>query len=104
LPTAAERSSTRDAFLLNLAGLVILSGFTSIHMLVKSELFPANIRALGVGLPYAITTAILGGTTEWVALQFKAAGHENWFYWYVSGPEIRISYRTKLPIMHANVR
>ena len=69
------------AFLLNLAGLVILSGFTSIHMLVKSELFPAEIRALGVGLPYAVATAILGGTTEFVALRLKDAGHEPYFYW-----------------------
>ena len=54
-------------------------------MLVKSELFPAEIRALGVGLPYAVATAILGGTTEFVALRLKDAGHEPYFYWYVSG-------------------
>lgn len=72
------------AFLLSFAGLVMLSGFTSVHMLVKTELFPARIRALAVGLPYALTTAILGGTTEFVALRFKADGHESWFYWYVT--------------------
>ena len=51
----------------------------------SSERFPAEVQALGVGLPYAITTAILGGTTEWLALQFKAIGQEEWFYWYVAG-------------------
>jgi MFS transporter, MHS family, alpha-ketoglutarate permease len=86
LLTAMSRAvSAQEAFALNFAALFILSGFTSIHMLVKSELFPAEVRALGVGLPYAITTAILGGTTEWIALQFKAIGHENWFYYYVAG-------------------
>jgi MHS family alpha-ketoglutarate permease-like MFS transporter len=72
------------AFLLSFAGLVMLSGFTSVHMLAKTELFPVRIRALAVGLPYALTTAILGGTTEFVALRFKASGHEQYFYWYVT--------------------
>jgi len=43
------------------------------------------VRALGVGLPYSVTTAVLGGTTEVVALQLKAMGHEYWFFWYVAG-------------------
>ena len=64
---------------------MILRGFTSIHMLVQSELFPANIRALGVGLPYAVTTFILGGTTAFIALRLKDAGRESYFYLYVSG-------------------
>ncbi|MCA7955634.1 hypothetical protein LGM43_35875 [Burkholderia seminalis] len=72
------------AFGLSFAGLFMLAGFTSVHMLAKAELFPARIRALAVGLPYALTTAILGGTTELVALKFKASGHEAYFYWYVS--------------------
>jgi MHS family alpha-ketoglutarate permease-like MFS transporter len=42
------------------------------------------VRALGVGLPYAVTTAVLGGTTEFVALSLKQAGHEAWFYVYVA--------------------
>ena len=67
-----------------LAALAILSGFSSIHWLVKSELFPAGVRALGVGLPFAIVTAVMGGTTEFVALRFKQAGHEAWFFYYVS--------------------
>jgi|SRR5579859_4665289 len=85
LTAMSHAASVQQAFALNFAALFILSGFTSIHMLVKSELFPAEVRALGVGLPYAIVTAILGGTTEWLALQVKAIGHEDWFYWYVAG-------------------
>jgi MHS family alpha-ketoglutarate permease-like MFS transporter len=72
------------ALLLNLAGLFILSGFSSIHWLVKSELFPAEIRALGVGLPFAIISSVMGGTTEWAALRLKEAGHETYFFYYVS--------------------
>jgi MHS family alpha-ketoglutarate permease-like MFS transporter len=67
-----------------MAGLIIVSGYTSINAIVKAELFPGEIRALGVGLPYALTTAIFGGTAEYIALWFKKGGHEIYFYWYVS--------------------
>ena len=72
------------ALLLVLAALVIVSGYTSINAVVKAELFPAGIRALGVGLPYALAASVFGGTAPLIALQFKASGHEDWFYWYVT--------------------
>ena len=42
------------------------------------------MRALGVGLAYAVANAMFGGTAEYVALWFKSAGHESWFGWYVT--------------------
>jgi MHS family alpha-ketoglutarate permease-like MFS transporter len=51
---------------------------------VKAELFPARVRALGVGLPYAISISIFGGTAEYLAQWFKTAGHESGYFWYVS--------------------
>ncbi|MFL5739357.1 MAG: MFS transporter [Flavisolibacter sp.] len=85
LLTAISGATTETtAFLLIMAGLVIVSGYTSINAVVKAELFPPEIRALGVGLPYAVTTAIFGGTAEYIALWCKRAGHETWFYWYVT--------------------
>ncbi|WP_420806305.1 MFS transporter [Liquorilactobacillus cacaonum] len=73
-----------SAFILMLAGLLIVSGYTSINAVVKAELFPTEIRALGVGLPYGLTVAIFGGTVEYVALWLKTIGHESWFFYYVS--------------------
>ncbi len=73
------------AFLLALAGLVIVSGYTAINAVVKAELFPVHIRALGVALPYAIANAVFGGTAEYVALWLKDAGVESVFFWYVTG-------------------
>lgn len=73
-----------DAFWPMMLALVIVSGYTSINAVVKAELFPTAVRALGVGLPYALTVSIFGGTAEWVALWFKQAGVESGFYWYVS--------------------
>ena len=77
-------TSSFTAFLLVLAGLVMVTGYTSINAIVKAELFPAHIRALGVALPYALANAVFGGTAPYVALWFKQAGWERGFYWYVS--------------------
>jgi MHS family alpha-ketoglutarate permease-like MFS transporter len=85
LSTLAHTSEAFPAFLLMLGGLVIVTGYTSINAIVKAELFPTNIRALGVGLPYALTVAIFGGTAEYVALWFKQAGMEKVFFYYVAG-------------------
>ena len=79
-----EVRSATEAFWLVMAALVIVSGYTAINAVVKAELFPVEIRALGVGLPYALTVAIFGGTADMVALWFKQAGIETGFYWYVS--------------------
>ncbi|WP_345955531.1 MFS transporter [Mucilaginibacter sp. PAMB04168] len=73
------------AFLLIMAALIIISGYTSINAVVKAELFPAEVRALGVGFPYAIAVSLFGGTAEYFALWFKQAGHPQWFFWYVTG-------------------
>ena len=62
------------AFLLAMTALIIVSGYTSINAVVKAELFPAHIRALGVALPYAIANALFGGTAEYAALWFKDEG------------------------------
>ncbi|MET0240888.1 MAG: MFS transporter, partial [Sphingobium sp.] len=73
------------AFLLVLVGLLIVSGYTAINAIVKAEMFPPHIRALGVALPYAIANALFGGSAEYVALALKGAGREPIFFWYVSG-------------------
>ncbi|MCD7111006.1 MFS transporter [Rhizobium sp. DKSPLA3] len=86
-PIFSALSGTQDAttaFFLVMAGLLIVTGYTSINAVVKAELFPAHIRALGVALPYALANTIFGGTAEFVALKFKQMGHENWFFWYVT--------------------
>ncbi len=73
-----------EAFGLIMVALIIVSGYTSINAVVKAELFPVEIRTLGVGFPYAITVSIFGGTAEYVALWFKDRGIESGFYWYVT--------------------
>ncbi|HYZ32162.1 MAG TPA: MFS family transporter [Crenalkalicoccus sp.] len=85
LSLLARVASPVEAGLLVLAGLAVISCYTSISGLVKAELFPGEIRALGVGLPYAVANALFGGTAEYVGLWFKAQGMESGFFWYVTG-------------------
>ncbi|MFC3057593.1 MFS transporter [Paenirhodobacter populi] len=87
-PIFSTLETTTDpvtAGLLVMAGLIIITGYTSINAVVKAELFPAHIRALGVALPYALANTLFGGTAEYVALSFKSHGWEHGFYWYITG-------------------
>lgn len=87
VPILTLLGSTKNpwmAFLIMVVALAILSGYTACGAIIKAEMFPTHIRAVGVGLPYAIVGAVLGGTTESVALGFRAAGNESLFYWYVT--------------------
>lgn len=72
------------AFLLVMAALVMLSGYTATNAVVKAELFPTHVRALGVALPYALANAVFGGTAEPIAFSLKQHHVEPWFYLYVS--------------------
>src|SRR3954454_12044393 len=85
LTTLQSVKTPLAAFLLIAAAWMIVSGYTSINAVVKAELFPTTVRAIGVGLPYALTVSIFGGTADSVALAFKSAGHEEWFYYYLTG-------------------
>ncbi|MBJ3817015.1 MFS transporter [Shimwellia pseudoproteus] len=73
------------AFGLVLMALMIASFYTSISGILKAEMFPPHVRALGVGLSYAVANAIFGGSAEYVALFLKSIGSETAFFWYVSG-------------------
>ncbi|MEJ4045305.1 MFS transporter [Erwinia sp. SLM-02] len=72
------------AFALVMLALVITSFYTSISGILKAEMFPPQVRALGVGLSYAVANALFGGSAEYVALSLKAVGSETTFFWYVS--------------------
>ncbi|ASQ93424.1 MFS transporter [Streptomyces sp. 11-1-2] len=78
-------SSPWLAFLLMTVALTFVSGYSALAAIIKAEMFPTKVRALGVGLPHALVTATFGGLTEPIALALKDAGHETLFFWYVTG-------------------
>jgi MHS family alpha-ketoglutarate permease-like MFS transporter len=84
LSALSHVTSVWAAFALVTAAVSIVALYTSVNAIVKAELFPTEVRALGVALPYAIANAIFGGGAEYVALWFKRQGHESWFFTYVT--------------------
>jgi MHS family alpha-ketoglutarate permease-like MFS transporter len=84
LTTLSHAKGPWEAFALVSLGWVMTAPYTSINAVVKAELFPAALRATGVGLPYAMAVSLFGGTAEYIALWFKQQGMESGFYYYAS--------------------
>ncbi|MGW1894873.1 MFS transporter [Streptomyces sp. NPDC002004] len=70
--------------LVQCAGMVLLTGFTSVSAAVNAEVFPARVRAAGIGFPYSLTVALFGGTAPYVGTLFKEIGSPGLFPWYVA--------------------
>ena len=73
-----------NVYLLCVLPLIALSGYTALSAIIKAELYPAHIRALGVALPYSLAMAVFGGNAEATALHFKNIGHESGYFWLVA--------------------
>jgi MFS transporter, MHS family, alpha-ketoglutarate permease len=78
-----QTTSVVWAFLLLAVGYVIITGYTSVNAIVKAELFPAEIRALGVGLGYALANSAFGGTAP-MLYQAAKPDHVTLFIVYVT--------------------
>ncbi|MFJ5802465.1 MFS transporter [Streptomyces decoyicus] len=76
--------SFASLLLVQCAGMVLLTGYTAIAAAVNAEVFPARVRAAGIGFPYSLTVALFGGTAPYVGTWFKQAGHADLFPWYVA--------------------
>jgi MHS family alpha-ketoglutarate permease-like MFS transporter len=85
LTLLSQPQSIGSALFWYICALLITSGYSSVNTILKAELFPVHIRALGVGFPYAVTVALFGGTAEYLALWMKSISHPEWFAYYVSG-------------------
>ncbi len=84
LSAIASATDPLQVYLLCLLPLFFLSGYSALSAIVKAELYPAHVRALGVAVPYAIAMAIFGGNAETAALYFKRTGHESGYFWLVA--------------------
>jgi MHS family alpha-ketoglutarate permease-like MFS transporter len=81
-------NSITDSFasllLVQCAGMVLLTGYTSVAAAVNAEVFPARVRASGIGFPYSATVALFGGTAPYMGTLFKELGRPGAFPWYVA--------------------
>ncbi|RYE27406.1 MAG: MFS transporter, partial [Sphingobacteriaceae bacterium] len=109
IPVMTLLGNTHNAWmaaLLIIITLLILSLSTSISAIIKAELFPVQVRSLGVSFPYALAVALFGGTAEYIALLFKNAGHANYFYWYLTAcivVSLVVSIRMPDPEKHSKM-
>ena len=65
-------------------GLGLYAMLSSIAPAIMSELFPTELRGLGIGAWYNLTVAVFGGTAPLVIQWLGDAGHSSWFFWYVA--------------------
>ena len=79
-----QTNSFAVALALVLIPITLHGGYTANNAMVKAELFPAHVRALGVAFPYAVGNTLFAGTVEYIALRLKDAGYESVFFWYVT--------------------
>ncbi|MCZ2158300.1 MFS family transporter [Bartonella sp. 220] len=85
LKTIGNAHNPWIALLIIIGMLCIMSLYTSIAGIIKAELFPASIRAIGVGFAFAIGNALFGGSAEYVAFWLKSMEHEAVFSFYIIG-------------------
>ncbi|MFD4403612.1 MFS transporter [Nocardia sp. NPDC058499] len=79
-----DATSIAATLLVTGIGYIILTGYTSINAIVKAELFPSHIRALGVGVGYALANSAFGGTAPMIYQAAKNGGHVTLFIVYVT--------------------
>jgi MHS family alpha-ketoglutarate permease-like MFS transporter len=65
-------------------GLGLYALMASIAPAIMSELFPTELRGVGIGAWYNITVATFGGTAPLVIATLANAGHSDWFFIYVA--------------------
>ncbi|UUS64089.1 MULTISPECIES: MFS transporter [unclassified Acinetobacter] len=69
--------------MVELFGLVLYALYTAIGPAVMSEQFPTEVRAVGIGAPYNLMVALLGGTTPYVLTWLQSIGKQDYFYFMV---------------------
>ncbi|MFM0173308.1 MFS transporter [Paraburkholderia sediminicola] len=65
-------------------GMLLSSGFTATCAAVMAEQFPAEIRATGVALPYAISATLFGGTLPYIVTAMSNAGFSDYIWVYIA--------------------
>lgn len=76
---AAIDDSPLRLFFVTSVALFFLGAFVGIMPAYFAELFPTNVRASGIGVPYSFTVAIFGGTAPYVAT-WLASHHQEWVF------------------------
>jgi len=65
------------------AALLLFACYAAAAPSAMLEMFPTSLRSSGIGLPYALTVALFGGTAPYLIEYLSAHGHATWYPWYV---------------------
>lgn len=65
-------------------GLVLFAGYGAVAPVAMAELFPTAVRTAGIGLPYALTVAVFGGTAPYLVTTLTESGYGSVFPWYLA--------------------
>ncbi len=72
-------------FLVQLAGMLLILGYSANCAVIMAEQFPPEVRATGIALPYALAVAAFGGTAPYITTWLGDSGHGELLWLYVSG-------------------
>lgn len=72
-------------FVVMTAALLLFGCYATAAAPATLQMFPTPLRSSGVGLPYALTVALFGGTAPYLNAYLSAHGHAAWFPWYIVG-------------------
>lgn len=72
-------------FAVQTIGMLIFAFYGSIAPTLMSEMFPTEVRAAGIGLPYALSVAVFGGTAPYVLEWLAGIDQRELFSWYIAG-------------------
>jgi MFS transporter, MHS family, alpha-ketoglutarate permease len=70
--------------LLQTTAMVLLSGFAATCAAVMAEQFPVEVRATGVGFPYAVSVTLFGGTAPYIVTALGSWGYGSYTWIYVA--------------------
>lgn len=68
--------------LVEVIGIILLLGYSANCAVIMAEQFPAEVRATGIGLPYALAVAIFGGTAPYLTTWMNTNGFGQFVWLY----------------------
>jgi MHS family alpha-ketoglutarate permease-like MFS transporter len=71
-----------------LAGMLLILGYSANCAVIMAEQFPPEIRATGIALPYALAVAAFGGTAPYVTTWMHDHHYGGWLWLYVSAASL----------------
>ncbi|TQC46556.1 MFS transporter [Rhodococcus sp. WS4] len=73
-----------QALIVDLALLALTACIFSVLAVIMTEQFPSRMRAMGVGAPYNLATAIFGGTAPFLLTWLSGHGMSTWYFGYLA--------------------